>query len=109
MSKDIQKLGGKTDIAAVTATSAAKALSQTNSLYVIVENVGDNAVFINSGDSAVSVTFPTTSTGQNGAYISPVKGAQIVYKKNSPTDTHIAVICDTGLTSTLVIQAAEGN
>lgn len=106
MTKDIQKLGGMTDLAAVTTSSAAKALTVSNSLYVILENIdGTNPVFVTSGSASDTIVFPTTTTGQRGAYLKAGSG-QLVYKKNNPNDTHLITI-STG-TATLVIQAAEG-
>jgi hypothetical protein len=108
MSKDIQKVGGMTDLMAVTTTSAVKALTVANSLYLILENVGSaDPIFVTSGTASDTITFPTTSAGQRGAYLK-ADGGQYLYKKNNPNDTHLIAIC-TGTGSTLVIQAAEGN
>ena len=109
MSKDIQKLGGMTDLVAVANTSAAKALSVTNSLYLIVENIDtSNPVFVTSGILTDTITFPTTSTGQRGAYLKPSSG-QLLYKKNNPNDTHIITISTaTSAVANLVVQSAEG-
>jgi len=106
MNKDTQKLGGMTDLMDVTTSSAVKALTVSNSLYVIIDNLSStNDVFVNSGTSADTVVMPTTSTGQRGAYIAAgVK--QVRYKKNSPNDTHIIAI-GAG-SATIAIQAADG-
>lgn len=100
------KLGFPTVVAASTATSSAKALTQTSVMNLILKNGGSNAVFVNSGPSTTTVVFPTSATGQNGAVILP--GEIATYMKNNPADTHLATICDTGLSTTLYIQSGEG-
>lgn len=100
------KIGSRTVVAASTATSAAKALEQTNVMNLILYNGGTNPVFVNSGNSTVSVVFPTAGAGQYGTIIPP--GIVATYKKNNSADTHLATICDTALTTTLYIQSGEG-
>jgi hypothetical protein len=100
------KIGAFTVVAAATDATAAKALGQSLVPYVLLYNAGSNPVAVNSGDSTITVTFPTTGTGQNCSVIAP--GAIIPYEKNNPKDTHMATICATGLTTTLYIQTGEG-
>ena len=100
------QIGSPTVVAAVTATSSTKTLGDTRSEYLIIYNAGSNPAFVNSGGTTVSVTFPTTSTGQRGVICPP--GALVTYRKNNANDTTIAAICDTGLTTTLYIQSGDG-
>lgn len=101
------KVGEPTIVAAVTASTANKALGNSNARFLVIYNSGSNAAFINTGKSDIgSIVFPTTSVAQNGAIIPP--GFQVSYEKNNSSDTHIAYICDTGLTTTLYIQSGEG-
>jgi len=99
-------VGYPTVVAAATAVSAAKALTNSLTQFIILKNAGSNAVFVNSGNSTTTVVFPTTTTGQNGAVILP--GEISTYAKNNAADTHLATICDAGLTTTLYIQTGEG-
>lgn len=102
----LAKIGGFTVVAAVTATTQAKALGTNNAMNVIIYNSGTNAAFVNSGKGDIAVAYPTTGTGQYGAVIQPA--ATFTYEKNNASDTHLAVICDTGLTTTLNIQSVNG-
>jgi len=100
------KLGGFTDVVTCSTSSAAKALGITNSINLIIYNSDTtNPAFVNSGNSAVTVTYPTTGTGQVGSIIQP--GQTFTYSKNNAKDTHLAVICAAG-TPTLFIQSANG-
>ncbi len=99
-------IGFPTVVAAVTSTTAAKAFGNTNTQFVIIYNGGSNPAFVNSGDSTITIVFPTTITGRNGSIIAP--GSIVTYMKNNSKDTHLAVICDTGLMTTLYIQTGEG-
>lgn len=100
------RVGGFTVLAAVTATTQAKSLVLTNSRHLILKNLGTNAAFVNSGPSTETVVYPTTTTGQNGSIIAP--GEICTYSKNNSADTHLACICDTGLTTTLSVQSSDG-
>lgn len=99
-------LGSPTVVAAVTATTAAKAFGNTNAEFVNIWNPGSNDAFVNSGNSTISIIFPTTGAGQNGTIIPG--GFVTTYKKNNSSDTHLATICGAGLTTTLYIQSGEG-
>lgn len=104
--EDISDIGGWTVIADVTATTQAKALGETTSPYLELQNVGSNACFACSTLSGGTIVFPTSGTGQRGTYIQP--GAIVIYEKNSEYHTHLACICAAGLTTTLVIKSTEG-
>lgn len=99
------KLGFPTKALAGTQTTQNIALGTTNALYVIIHNAGTNPIFVNSGDSSITVTFPT-GTAQSGAIIGA--GVTATYMKNNAKDTHIAYICGTSLTTTAYVQAGEG-
>lgn len=102
----IAKVGGFTVVATCAVTSAAKALGTTNARNIIIYNSdATNPAFVNSGSSSITVTFPTTGTGQNGAIIQP--GQTFTYMKNNAADTHLGIICAAG-TPTLYIQSADG-
>lgn len=99
------RVGAFTVLAGVTETTAAKSLTLTRAPYLILKNIGTNPCFVNSGDSTVSVVYPTTTTGQNGSLIAV--GELCTYSKNNDADTHLAVICGAGLSTTLAIQSAD--
>lgn len=99
------QIGAFTAVAAVTSATAAKALGQTTVQYLNIYNSGAVDAFVNSGSSTISIVFPTTGTGQNGTIIPA--GMMATYRKNSPSDTHLATICASG-TTTLYIQSGEG-
>jgi hypothetical protein len=102
----IAKLGGFTVVATCAVTTAAKDLGTTNARNLIIYNSDTtNPAFVNSGSSAVTVTYPTTGAGQNGAIIAP--GQTFTYMKNNASDTHLGIICAAG-TPTLFIQSANG-
>jgi len=100
------QIGAMTDVVTASTSSQAKALTVSNSQFLLIENADTtNGIFVNSGNSAITITFPTTSVGQNGSYIGP--GKTLCYRKNNPSDTHLAYICSAG-TPTAYIQESEG-
>ncbi len=103
----VSKVGGFTvSVTCSSVSSTAKALGTANARSLIIYNSDTtNPAFVNSGSSAITVTFPTTSVGQNGAIIQP--GQTFTYMKNNASDTHLGVICAAG-TPTLYIQSADG-
>lgn len=102
----IAKIGGFTVSAVASTVSSAKDLGTANARNLIIYNFDlTNAVFVNSGASDVSVTFPTTSVGQHGAIIPP--GQVFNYMKNNASDTHLGII-SLGGSPTIYIQSANG-
>lgn len=88
------EVGSYTDVVTAISTTAAKALTDDSSPNLIIKNLGAVPVFVNSGDSNITVTYPTTGASQQGKTIPP--GAVETYKKNRLTDTHVAAITASG-------------
>lgn len=86
-----------------TTTSSNVAFGNPNILNVRIYNSGSAAVFVVTGDSTVSATFPTSSAVA-GSVIAP--GAIESFQK-SPGHTHIA--CDAASSSnTVYVQSGSG-
>lgn len=101
------KAGGKTIAYAATDSSAVKTLGDANSRFIIISNAGSNPAVFNTGDATLDVTFPTTGgSGVSGKVILP--GSELLHEKNNANDTSFRAKCDSGLTTTLYIQSAEG-
>lgn len=94
-------------ILSATATTARVALTGGNNNFLVLKNIGSNPVFVVAGDSAVTATYPTAGTFTDGGTLLAA-GEICTYSKDSKAQTHIAYICDTSLTSTLVVQVGQG-
>lgn len=98
--QNIAKVGCQTERMTVTASSSTKTLPES-SRNILIHNNGSNTVFVQTGAAGLTLVFPTTSTGQDGAII--LAGQSQVYEKNNPTDNTLYAICDTALSSDIFI------
>lgn len=91
---------------AVTDVSAAIALGSQGDT-VLLQNDGGATVYVALGDGSVAATAGGTATAANTGGLPMLAGA-IFAILCAPGITHIAAICDTGLTTTLRVSRGKG-